>query len=633
MLGNSLGDLARGWGEGRGLNGVIIAAPSEHEKPEGCYEWRRTGPVPAMPGYMASQLPDAMEAAEAATDEQVKTFLAKHTSHTRPDLLAVHCASYQKKVAAGESRHHTMTGPLSGAMKEAAAGLLDAKAAADTLESVFLEAVAQPPVGAKQGKARTGAVARNEWAGLLSWAVAQGLAADPAATRERVNEKVPPPFTEVPFEPNGSTSNGSTPNALAEFWEARPALGHILAFARARRVGPWAMLGCVLVQVVAAVTPKVTLPPLVGGHASLNLFLGIVSETGGGKGAAEDAAGAAIGTPWTLTIGPGSGEGLAHLFMYREKDRDSGQYKLRQHTTAVILSAAEVETMAALKGRQASTLFPELRKAWKGEPLGFAYADPTKRLTVDPHTYRLCLSVGIQPAMATPILEDADAGMPQRFLWLPADDPQAPDEPPEEPGRWHWAPQWTPHDALANPAALRPMAVCQTARDEIDRARLQRLRGNTNGDLDGHALLAQLKIAAALALLDERTTAISEEDWALARNVRKVSDLTRQEVLTTLAKAKIQSNRARGEAEAERAIMVDSRRDEYATERVCRAIMRRLDFDAWTQRTKLRHSLKSPDRRLFNDAIAILKAAGQVEARPVQAAHAGHKGTEYRKVR
>jgi hypothetical protein len=32
--------------------------------------------VPVMPGYMASQLPDAIEAAEAATDEQVETFLA-----------------------------------------------------------------------------------------------------------------------------------------------------------------------------------------------------------------------------------------------------------------------------------------------------------------------------------------------------------------------------------------------------------------------------------------------------------------------------------------------------------------------------------------------------------------------------
>src|SRR5215218_468336 len=238
-LGNSLGDLAKGWGEGRGLNGVIIVAPSKHEKREGCYQWRHVGPVPAMPGYMASQLPDAIEAAEAATDEQVHAFLAKHTSHHRPDLLAVHCASHQKKVAAGESRHHTMTGPLSGAMKESAAGLLDAKAAADTLESVFLEAVAKPPVGPNQGKARTRAVARNEWAGLLSWAVAQGLAADPTTTHARVNEKVPPPFTEAPFEPNGSTSNGDTqpqapPAALAALltdlrtWQHLPDPTHVI---------------------------------------------------------------------------------------------------------------------------------------------------------------------------------------------------------------------------------------------------------------------------------------------------------------------------------------------------------------------------------------------------------------------
>jgi hypothetical protein len=77
----------------------------------------------------------------------------------------------------------------------------------------------------------------------------------------------------------------------------RPVLQHIHTFARARRVGPWAMLGCALVETVAATTSKITIPPLVGGHASLNIFLGIVSETGGGKGSAEDAALAAIDIP------------------------------------------------------------------------------------------------------------------------------------------------------------------------------------------------------------------------------------------------------------------------------------------------------------------------------------------------
>jgi hypothetical protein len=172
-LGNSLGELGKGWGEGRGLNGVIIVAPSEHEKPEGCYGWQRTGPVPTMPGYMASQLPDATEASEAATDTEVAAFLAKHSEPTEPriDLLDRHVYGYRNKVAAGESRHHEITGPLASAMREAAAGYLDAKFAAEALQSVFLEAVAQQPTSSKQGKPRTGNVAKNEWNGLLAWAL------------------------------------------------------------------------------------------------------------------------------------------------------------------------------------------------------------------------------------------------------------------------------------------------------------------------------------------------------------------------------------------------------------------------------------------------------------------------------
>ena len=45
-----------------------------------------------------------------------------------------------------------------------------------------------------------------------------------------------------------------------------------------------------------------------------------------------------------------------------------------QYRSAVILSAPEVSTLNALKTRQASTLFPELNKAWFGELLVFSYA-------------------------------------------------------------------------------------------------------------------------------------------------------------------------------------------------------------------------------------------------------------------
>jgi hypothetical protein len=51
------------------------------------------------------------------------------------------------------------------------------------------------------------------------------------------------------------------------------------------------------------------------------------------------------------TYGPGSGEGIAHLFA--AYDSKSGE--VVPHTPSVILSAAGIDTLAALKVRQAST--------------------------------------------------------------------------------------------------------------------------------------------------------------------------------------------------------------------------------------------------------------------------------------
>lgn len=189
MLGNSLGRLAGGWGEVRGQNGVIVVAPSPHAE-GGRYDWGHIGAVPPLPAYLLAELPDALDAADAATDEQVRAFLERHQDAQRDELLTIHLRAFENKVAAGESRHHTMTGHLSGAMKEARLGCYPADLAADTLQSAFLAAVAVNGSG-KQGDARTPAQARSEWNGLLAWAVAQAEAADPGEIRARLAEKVP----------------------------------------------------------------------------------------------------------------------------------------------------------------------------------------------------------------------------------------------------------------------------------------------------------------------------------------------------------------------------------------------------------------------------------------------------------
>jgi hypothetical protein len=198
-FGNGLGQLANGWGEGRSRNGVIIVAPSEHQKHQegGCYQWGRTGAVPVLPDYVADLLPDALDATEAATDAEVEAFLGVHRGSERPELLDVQIAAWQKEIAAGESRHGTVMGRIAGAMKEARAGLVDAQLAADTFQSVFEPAVMADPIGPKQGKARSLPAARDEWRGILAWAVAQGLASDTAATRERVDKEVARQFEEV----------------------------------------------------------------------------------------------------------------------------------------------------------------------------------------------------------------------------------------------------------------------------------------------------------------------------------------------------------------------------------------------------------------------------------------------------
>jgi hypothetical protein len=471
--------------------------------------------------------------------------------------------------------------------------------------------VASIQSGIKNGKVRPRAVpeARDPWEGLWT----------PPDPPPSANGSTPPPPQPPPDD----------------FWTAQPILEHILSFARARRVGPWALLGCVLVRVVAATSTKIVLPALTGGEVPLNLYAGIVAFTGAGKGTAEKAARAAIDLPHVDVVGPGSGEGIGHVFKFW----DSKEKVYVQYRDAVILSAAEVGTLNALKTRQSSTLFPELNKAWMGEPLGFAYVAKEKSIPLQPHEYRLCLVTGIQPANADVILDDVDSGSPARYLWLPTNDPGAPAVPPDQPPTWRG---WSMAKSVGNPDSidptrLRPMEVCQTARDAVDKAALDRLHEKLTDFYNSHSLLSRLKTAGALALLDNRVGAITEGDWQLAGVIHEVSDRTRQRVIDRLAETKTENNRVRAEAEAHRAVVVDSKLAEHAVQRAGQAIMRKLSSisgDGWISKSKLRtSSLASKDRGYFDVAIDALKLSGQVEERELEADHRGHIGTEFRRAR
>jgi hypothetical protein len=206
------------------------------------------------------------------------------------------------------------------------------------------------------------------------------------------------------------------------------------------------------------------------------------------------------------------------------KPRGQPSY-VERYRWAVLFDAPEVDTLSALHTRQSSTLFAELKKAWMGEALGFSYADEDKRLPIEAHSYRLALVVGVQPKRAGVLFEEADGGLPQRFLWFPTPNPAAPDVRPPELAPWPWSP-------LFLVDVRGPIPVCQVARDYIDDHYLTRHRGEGH-TLDAHSALARLKVAAALALLDQRAE-VTEDDWRLAAVPMGVSDRTRAAVVEVL---------------------------------------------------------------------------------------------------
>jgi hypothetical protein len=410
------------------------------------------------------------------------------------------------------------------------------------------------------------------------------------------------------------------------FWKTRPSLEYLRDFARARRVSPWAMLGVTLARVVCATKPFVQLPAIIGSWASLNMLIGLVGPSGGGKDTATKAARDALDVGHAFLTAPlGSGEGLSHMFM---KETKSGP---EQYNDAALVTVGEIDTMTALKNRQASTVMAQIRQAAMGEQLGFFYVDTAKRMMVPEHSYRLCLIAGIQPLRAASLLDDADGGTPQRFVWLPVTDPDAPDIAPPLPTPMVWeSPPWNQIMGESSGGRDRVVLdVCNTARDTIIAAHLARTRGQDGEALNGHALLTRLKVSASLALLQGRAV-VTDEDWDLAGTVMTVSDRTRGGVVDVLRGEAGKNNKAQAEAEASRTIVVQERLHEAAVARVARSVKRVLARagSSAIARAKVRQGISNRDRQHFDSALAALVLAGDVVEEEFE--YQGQTGVHYR---
>jgi hypothetical protein len=235
------------------------------------------------------------------------------------------------------------------------------------------------------------------------------------------------------------------------------------------------------------------------------------------------------------------------------------------------------------------------------------------------------------------LFDDADAGTPQRFVWLTAVDDDMPEVEPDEPprldlGRWTANPQVRSTVSLidfdtaqnshladpADPAHYEVLGVPAIAEDEIKTVQRAIRHGSEKVDpLDGHRLLVQLKVAAALMALEGRRQAITESDWTRARLMMAVSDITRQAVKIELRSKERHQNTNRGRAEGEREIAKNDviARDRERVKNMAGRILDALrDKDGQTV-SVLKKALSggNKNREVFDRAISYLDGTGAVK--------------------
>lgn len=410
------------------------------------------------------------------------------------------------------------------------------------------------------------------------------------------------------------------PDEEQDFWRARDVLTHINRFAYSRMAAPWAVLGGCLLRAVGAVAPHVVLPPIVGGAGSLNLLVGLVGPSGAGKGASEAAAADACTWPALHSAPLGSGEGITHAYAHPKSPPKKGEPPhddpLQWDRKSVLFTSPEIDQVAAIQSRRGSTLTAQLRSAYSGERLGMQYADSTRRIILPAHSYRLGLSVGIQPERADWLLADAEAGggTPQRFLWLPVTDPHITATPPEEPEPWRWT---APLAVVKHIPGARQdrsgrvvLPIPEPTAQAIREAHAARARGEGDA-LDGHSLYTRLKVATGLAILDQRLT-VSLVDWTLAGMVMAVSDATRERVQACVSRRLAEAEEGRARRDARRQALTEETLAEEGAKRVARVVARVVRKAGSLPRSAARKGITARDRNLFDDALSRLVEAGQV---------------------
>ncbi len=388
--------------------------------------------------------------------------------------------------------------------------------------------------------------------------------------REREKAKTK---AKAPADGGGEESPVSERHLPDEFWNARPILEHVRQAARSRYLSPDAVLAAVLARVAACSPHTIELPATIGIACGLSYFAALTGPPEAGKSTGVGLAAELLPAPDGVLdrLPVGSGEGMVDVLfdMVEETDDKGKAVKVKRQTRhAAIFYIDEGAVLTDLASRKGSTILPTLRTAWTHGTLGAANASVETRRILDGRSYVYGVVLGIQPEKAAELLADANAGTPQRFVWLAATDPTAPDDTPEWPGPLPWTPL-APGDLAAYHVNrggwnryTMTLAACITQAIRADRLAVLR-ESEERAELDAHRLLGRVKTAGVLALLDHRMD-VTEDDWNLAGMVVETSRNVRSHVVNTVDAATRRRSEAAAELHSARELHVDRKRVENA---------------------------------------------------------------------
>lgn len=264
----------------------------------------------------------------------------------------------------------------------------------------------------------------------------------------------------------------------------------------------------------------------------------------------------------------------------------------------------EVAKMGALIDRQGATLESELLAGYMGQRLGAQNNSKETTTAIEPHSYRLCLGVGVQPENGDFFLIREKNGFPQRFLWLPATDPWCP-RPTREA---RTAP--TRVDVTLPNFGARIVGVPDRVWDEVAEQRWRGLVDDPDVDpLDSHINLTRLKVAVGLALLHGGLD-ITEDYWLLAGHLMLRSRQTRDRMRTAVDARRRRENTAKATARAEAEVIVETKLADARADRVLRAIKRKLTGAGAATEAELHRYLDATLRDDFTAVFELLVDEG-----------------------